>query len=822
MAYKLSTTLAGHSSDVRAIVSPSPTLVVSASRDHTAVVWRRPDDKSPFTPSATYKASERYVNAVAFLDPTPQAPQGYVVTGSQDAIINVYALGSGSGDPIYVLLGHSSNVCSLATTPSGAIISGSWDQTARVWKNFQYEFELKGHSASVLAVLALSDDQFLTASADKTIKLWHHHKEIRTFAGHTDAVRGLALIPDIGFASCSNDTEIRVWTPEGDTVYTLTGHTSFVYSLAVLPNGDIVSGGEDRTVRVWRDGECFQTIVQPAISVWTVTACPNGDIISGASDFNVRIFSPAEERWAPEADLKAYEDHVASYAVPSQTSGMVDASTLPGEEALNTPGTKEGQNKLVKSPAGRVDVYTWTGGTWMKVGEMTDAVGSTTKKMYRGREWDYVFEVDVKEGAPKLKLPYNANENHYVAAQRFLNDNDLPPAYLDQVAKFIEQQTGGISLPASNEFVDPYTGASRYQASAATQPTRGASAPASDPFTGASRYQAPSNNVANSHPQGNFGDPFTGASRYTPTAQQTPVTPQAAPQATPQASTSSTKVLPVISTLPFRQCNVAAMRTKTLQINETLKSEITTSVVSISKSELQAFERTFAFLQTASTSTSNSRTQILGLRWVDVDVVLQVLSRWPESQHFPLIDLLRLITYFCPSPSNAPPNYQVQILDTLLEACSWEDWVGLPEDQIHVKSWETNILLALRALTNCFQIDGQNALFSELSKTRYNTLNKNQRLALATLLFNFSCVAKAADVGSQARPIHLNLVTKVLQEETTDSETAYRALVALGNRVYGNQRPDKSLWSVVEPMPARFNEDRVKVLTAEIKQLLKV
>lgn len=50
------------------------------------------------------------------------------MTGSQDGIINVYALGSGSGDPVYTLLGHTSNVCALDVTPNGMIISGSWDQ----------------------------------------------------------------------------------------------------------------------------------------------------------------------------------------------------------------------------------------------------------------------------------------------------------------------------------------------------------------------------------------------------------------------------------------------------------------------------------------------------------------------------------------------------------------------------------------------------------------------------------------------------------------------------------------------------------------------
>lgn len=120
---------------------------MSASRDTTAIVWTRPDEQSPFATSSTFAVSPRFVNAIAYLRPTAEAPEGiagyagikdltlrllpltgYAVTGSQDAIINVYAIGSSSQDPVYTLLGHSNNVCSLDTTAGGIILSGSWDQ----------------------------------------------------------------------------------------------------------------------------------------------------------------------------------------------------------------------------------------------------------------------------------------------------------------------------------------------------------------------------------------------------------------------------------------------------------------------------------------------------------------------------------------------------------------------------------------------------------------------------------------------------------------------------------------------------------------------
>ena len=65
---------------------------------------------------------------------------------------------------------------------------------------------------------------------------------------------------------------------------------------------------------------------------------PNGDIVTGASDGVVRIFSEAEERWASSEDLKAYDDLVASQALPAQQIGDVKKSDLPGPEALSIPG----------------------------------------------------------------------------------------------------------------------------------------------------------------------------------------------------------------------------------------------------------------------------------------------------------------------------------------------------------------------------------------------------------------------------------------------------------------------------------------------------
>lgn len=48
-----------------------------------------------------------------------------------------------------------------------------------------------------------------------------------------------------------------------------------------------------------------------------------------------------------------------------------------------------------------------------------------------------MFSVDVEDGKPPLKLPYNNGDDPYKAAQEFLTKNDLPSAYLEQVGNLI-------------------------------------------------------------------------------------------------------------------------------------------------------------------------------------------------------------------------------------------------------------------------------------------------------------------------------------------------------------------------------------------------
>ncbi|KAJ2809902.1 hypothetical protein H4S07_002989 [Coemansia furcata] len=500
MTFKLSAELHGHMSDVRGLVAQGDDILVSVSRDKTGRIWKRAGPNS-FSEDSVLLGHTGYVNSVAAIAPTAEYPLGLIATGGADKTICLWDPSS-LGQPSSTLAGHTDNVCALASSSDGRVlVSGSWDKTAKVWVDGTCKHTLRGHQQAVWSVLVLSDGSVLTGSADRSIRRWVGGELKGVYEGHTDCVRALAPLPG-GFVSAGNDGSVRVWALESTSCQAeLYGHTSFVYTLAVLPDGAIVSGAEDRSVRVWRNGELAQIILLPSTSVWAVAAL-GSDIACGSSDGVVRVFSAQKQRLAEAGILAAHEQANASFAVSRKTMGDIDTAKLPGPERLAQPGAKDQQVIMVKSGQA-VEAHQWDQATqqWSKVGEVVDAVGQAQKQVFDGREYDYVFDVDIQEGMPPLKLPYNAAENPYAAAQKFLERNGINLDHLDTVANFIIKNTDGVQLGTGVEAsADPFTGGSRYV------PGQGAASGASalDPFTsgryvpaGSATYEPPAEYIVN-------------------------------------------------------------------------------------------------------------------------------------------------------------------------------------------------------------------------------------------------------------------------------------------------------------------------------------
>lgn len=453
-SFKLSAVLRGHNSDVRAVLHPDPSFALTASRDGSTKLWKQTSQSPP-----TYSADElshgnQFKTCLTYLPPSKEYSDGLVISAGQDTLIEArQPANTAEQNADAMMVGHSNQVCSLAASERGDfIVSGSWDNTAKVWSvgKWEVELDLPNHTATVWAVLAYDRETIVTGCADRAIRVFTTSgKQLVSFDG-MDVVRALAKVDGhptgAQIASASNDGVIRLWMLDGRLVAELHGHESFIYSLTVLPSGEIVSSGEDRSVRVWQGTECVQVITLPAISVWSVSAAPNGDIIAGSSDKAARIFTRDSERIADAATIAEFDESVQSSALPKQQVGEVNTTDLPGPEFLTQKsGTKEGQTAIIKDASGQPTVYQWSMSqqSWTKIGQLVDSVASSNKVMYNGQEYDYVFDVDIEDGKPALKLPYNATQNPYDAATKFLQDNELPMSYLEETANFVIKNSQG-------------------------------------------------------------------------------------------------------------------------------------------------------------------------------------------------------------------------------------------------------------------------------------------------------------------------------------------------------------------------------------------
>lgn len=449
--FRLSTTLYGHDDDVKALAAFNGDIIVSGSRDSTVRLWNRIDKTKDFASSIINFKSSKFINALSIYKNNDEI---FIVSSGNDNMINLTSPASiftdlgNSNNEKYCLIGHTANVCTLDTYQE-FILSGSWDSTAKVWnKNGDILYNLTGHENSVWSVKFINSNTFLTCGADRTIRKWHGNKQIKCFIAHDDVVRDLLLLPNGDFVSCSNDATIKIW--DGITFEnkaTLLGHQSFIYSLALLSNGDIISCGEDRSIRIWRDNECIQVITLPCISVWDVLVLDNDDIVTASSDSKIRVFTKDDKRFAKENQILAFKKELEESSISESSMNNVNKNLIPGIEALKSNEPKiEGETKLIKSGINTVDLYQWTDGEWIKIGQMVDGTSSNQKQFYNGSYYDYVFNIDIEDGKPPLKLPVNTTDNPYDVAETFLAKYNLPHSYLQQIVDFIMQNAQGITL----------------------------------------------------------------------------------------------------------------------------------------------------------------------------------------------------------------------------------------------------------------------------------------------------------------------------------------------------------------------------------------
>ncbi len=428
-------------------------------------------------------------------------------------------------------------------------------------------------------------------------------------------------------------------------------------------------------MKIWKGWDCLQTITHPAISVWCVAACTaSGDIVSGASDRIVRVFTRDSSRQADAAAIQVFEESVKSSAIPQQQLGEINKEKLPGPEFLQQKsGTKEGQVVMIREANGNVTAHQWSTATrqWISVGTVVDAVGSSGRKQdYLGQDYDYVFDVDIKEGAPPLKLPYNLSQNPYEAATKFLQDNELPIGYLDQVANFIVTNTRGATIGQSQAGDTP-------QQQQQQQPS------GPDPFGIESRYR-----------------PGDASSTYAPE-----------PGAAAAAAAARPKKLPQASYLSLKQANLKTIQKKIEELNRELIAGGSKDV-SLNPSDLALLQELTGVLEpalTAPTAPATPTKAAVAAAANAIPLVVRLVTLWPPAQRLPGLDLLRLVAA---GAGSALASYTGPADETVVDIL---DRSGVFADAER----PNNILLAVRVFVNLFESpEGRALVESHFDKVR--------------------------------------------------------------------------------------------------------
>ncbi|KAG6542654.1 hypothetical protein Mapa_015888 [Marchantia paleacea] len=721
--YKLRCQLQGHEEDVRGVCICGDNAIATGSRDKSVRFWVAKDgEKGFYTLDKTLIGHTSFVGPVAWISPSEEFPAGGLVSGGMDTRVVVWNLETASA--VQDLRGHELQVTSVSVANNGDFLSASVDSTIRRWRKGEKLDVLKGHSGPVQAVLTLPTGEVVSGSSDTTIKLWKGAECVSTFSGHSDTVRGLSLMPSVGILSASHDGTVRLWAYTGEQLLEMVGHTAIVYSVAAHSSGVVASGSEDRHAKVWKGGECVQSIPHPGC-VWDVKFLPNGDLVTACSDGVARVWTTDSSRGAASEELEAYEAMLLAHESEKKTVGGVKVGDLPGLEALQQPGTKDGQTKIIREGDSGV-AYSWNKNEykWDKIGEVVDGPGdSLEKKTLHGVTYDYVFDVDIGDGEPTRKLPYNRGQNPYDVADKWLLNEDLPLAYRQQVVEFILQNTG---QQTPQQFDSAYV------------------------------------------------DPYTGASAYVP---QQPGWTAPRTNGSCQSSSFALKHVPKKGMLLFDTAQFEGIFKKLTEFNTAISADEATKATALSEGELMRLQAVLSILK------DTSHYHVTTFAEADFGLLSKVLLRWPVSNIFPGLDILRMLLLHPHAAEHYAKDANMGedvVIDALRRANTAPVSAAnqLTSARVAVNTFRHSVLRDWAKKHREEVLD----LFAEC----YHSSNKNVRLALATLILNYSVLlVELKDEDGQTQAISGALEMAASTE--LEAEVRFRALVALGSIIHGGQ-----------------------------------
>ncbi|KAI9481540.1 MAG: WD40-repeat-containing domain protein [Benjaminiella poitrasii] len=218
-----------------------------------------------------------------------------LVSGSRDQTMRVWDAATGGCLRTITDVHDGSILCMSVNKERTMLLTGSSDASCIVWSlpDLVPQKRLRGHGHSVLDVCFVGDHHIVSSSRDHSLRVWRKDTgiEVRQLLGHLASVNSIEPVGHNRLVSVSGDASLKLWNVEtGECLRTMEGHKLGLASVRF--NGThLYTGGLEGKIKVWdvEKGECVNTLIGHVGMVRSID-CIEGKIITGSYDRTLKVW----------------------------------------------------------------------------------------------------------------------------------------------------------------------------------------------------------------------------------------------------------------------------------------------------------------------------------------------------------------------------------------------------------------------------------------------------------------------------------------------------------------------------------------------------
>ena len=203
----------GHNEWIRCVAQLSNGNVISGSNDKSMKIWNR----------LTGVCLHTLVGHTDWIFGITVCPNGDIVSASGDCSLRVWRVGHNASDSYIcrqvLANAHSGPTLCITTVPgTDDLISGGGfgDKEVKLWRradptaDYSCIRTFAGHTDDIWSVAVMDNVYIVSGSADETIKIWclATGECVKTLQGHNDVV---IVFPDNEIVSASYDHTLKIW-----------------------------------------------------------------------------------------------------------------------------------------------------------------------------------------------------------------------------------------------------------------------------------------------------------------------------------------------------------------------------------------------------------------------------------------------------------------------------------------------------------------------------------------------------------------------------------------------------------------------------------